>query len=58
MKIEARDVIAYRIGSELVCIQCAEAEEVDELTLDNIFTVDDRDGSDNLFFCDRCKELI
>jgi hypothetical protein len=60
MKIEAEDVIAYRIDQDLVCEECAtEAEKQETMqSLDTLLLRDEYEGSDDLWFCDRCKKRI
>jgi len=50
------DVIAYQIGNELVCLVCAEDEEIENLSEDDL--LEEHDFADEYAFCDRCKKKI
>ena len=60
MKIQAEDVIAYQIDQDLVCEECASEEEKQEAmkSVDNLLLRNEYERSDDLWFCDRCKERI
>ena len=53
--IKDEDIIGYIIGEEHVCSECVTPEEMREATLDTIITENNR-GTDDRYFCDRCKE--
>jgi len=60
MRIQAEDVIAYRIDGCLVCEECASDVEKQEAmeSVDNLLLRNEYEGSDDLWYCDRCKERI
>ena len=53
--IKNDDIIGYIIGEEHVCNKCVTQEEKRDVTLDDIITENSR-GTDDRYFCDRCKE--
>lgn len=56
MAIYERDeILAYKIGNDIVCLECVEQGET--ITEDDIYTKDDLEDGQTVF-CDRCKELI
>ena len=62
--VKAGDVLAYRIGEELVCGDCLNDKEKEALgkrdfTLDQILTREEVENNDeDYYFCDRCKKRI
>jgi len=60
MKIESDEVLAYQIDHELVCEECASDDEKQGAmeNVDNLLLRNEYEGSDNLWYCDRCRERI
>jgi hypothetical protein len=56
--IKSEDARAFQIDEEIVCAACIEDEERGEVTADDIITSKKVDGSEDLWFCDRCKKRI
>jgi len=50
------EVAAYNLGEELVCTACAGADELTDLTQDQV--VLDSELEEEFAFCDRCKKRI
>lgn len=57
-RINPDDVVAVYQGPTLYCSGCVDISTLDELESDQIFTQDDIDASDDLFFCDQCKAKL
>jgi hypothetical protein len=57
-KIKREDMIGAYIGEELICVECLTEEEDQKLEENQIFTEDERDKTDDFFFCDRCKKQL
>jgi hypothetical protein len=57
MKIKKEEIIGYLVEEEIVCADCINDNELDEITQDKIIT--ERDSNpDVMVFCDRCNKLI
>jgi hypothetical protein len=49
------EVRGFRIEDEIVCPDCIEEEEIEEMTKGNLLTEDDLEDES---FCDRCKRKL
>jgi hypothetical protein len=60
MKINRDSIVAYAIDNEVVCPECATAEEIQEAEEDpNCLILQDKiDRQDDLVYCDRCGKRI
>jgi hypothetical protein len=66
MKIDRDSIVAYAIyneavcNNEVVCPECATAEEIEEAEEDPdcLILRDEIEKTDDLTFCDRCKQRI
>jgi hypothetical protein len=57
MKIKKEDIIGYWFDREIVCTDCINDNELEDITQDEIITEEDC-NTDEMIFCDRCKKLI
>lgn len=48
-------VRGFRIEDEIVCPNCIEEEEIEEMTKGNLLTEDDLEDE---IFCDRCRRKL
>ncbi len=53
-----KDIVGYRIANEIVCLECMESEDYEELTQDQAITQDELNQTDDTYFCDRCKKQL
>jgi hypothetical protein len=56
-KLEEIAAIQDSEGS-VICMECATAEEMTELTEDEIIETKEVEETENFIFCDRCKKRI
>ena len=56
--IKNEDIVAYRIGEELVCTECYKEAEDGEVLGSNILTEGELKRDEVKYFCDRCKKQI
>ena len=57
-KVELEDIVGVWLPTgELVCVDCMEDHEWDEISQENILTEDSRDD-DSIYFCDRHRKKI
>ncbi|MGB7296808.1 MAG: hypothetical protein WBC70_14580 [Candidatus Aminicenantales bacterium] len=52
------EIVAASIDEWLICEKCITKEEWDALTEDDFVLESERDKTDDLMFCDRCKKRI
>ena len=61
-EIKHEDVRGYDLSNDrqdlTICTDCITKEEEKELTEEEVLTQEDFEKSENLMFCDRCKEKI
>jgi hypothetical protein len=57
-RIQNEDIVAYEIGSEVICAECVGAENLENLTEDQVITENEIDESSEIIFCDRCKKQV
>jgi len=55
-ELPKEDIIAYRLGNEIVCDNCVKGEELVRLTEKEIIM--SSEGLLHVYFCDRCKKQI
>ena len=59
VSVRQEHVVAIRIGSEIVCVDCFTSEELDEVEKPEDLFTEPVDGDyDYLTFCDRCRTRI
>ena len=56
--IKNEDLVAYRIGEQLVCADCYNEAEDGEISEENILTEGELKRDEETYFCDRCKKQI
>lgn len=57
--IKKEDIVGYHFESgEVICTECIEAEELENLKQSQIITADQVKEEDAHYFCDRCEEEI
>lgn len=56
--IEKDDMRGYRIGEEIICVDCLTGKEDAELRQDQIITTADIENEEKSCFCDRCKKRL
>lgn len=56
--VKIEDIVGYRIGGELVCDECVQKGETDDLEENDYITGDELEKEDEIFFCDRCKKKL
>ena len=56
-KYNIEDIVAYELGSKLVCPKCVDSTEARELIEDQVLTQEALDEPE-IWFCDRCGERI
>ena len=54
VKPQESEIIAYRVAKQIVCGDCMNREELDEVSEDDIML--ESEQQDDFIFCDRCKE--
>ncbi len=53
------EIVAIRTtDGRILCEECADQEEWDNVTQDHIVTRTEVEESDKLYFCDECKKQI
>ena len=52
---DGEEVRGFRIEDEIVCPDCIEEEEIEEMTESNLLTEDDLEGE---ISCDRCRRKL
>lgn len=55
-ELPKEDIIAYRLGKEIICDDCVKGEELVGLTEKNIIM--SSEGLQYIYFCGRCKKQI
>jgi hypothetical protein len=50
------EVVGYHVHQQIVCSECIEPNEVNELRENHVII--ERDIEEDLFFCDRCGEKL
>lgn len=57
--IKENEIMGYKFGNEIVCLECTENEESEKAKKDEILTGPDIDGRDGqIYFCDRCTKRM
>lgn len=54
--VKVDEILWYSLAQQIVCDDCISEDERNELKEDDI--VSENDESDDLVFCDRCKEKL
>ena len=57
MEIKKENIVGYWFDEEIVCTDCINDNELEDITQDEIITENDR-IEDVMIFCDRCNKLI
>jgi hypothetical protein len=57
MEVKKEDIIGYWFEREIVCTDCINDNELEDITQDEIITENDS-SEDVMIFCDRCNKLI
>lgn len=58
MDFDKEQVAAIYVNDSVICINCMKDEDWNSLTQDRVITHEEKDGKDEIFFCDRCGEPI
>ncbi len=56
--IKNEDIVAYRVGEQLICAGCYNEAEDGAVSGKNILTETDLDRGTETYFCDRCGKEI
>ena len=58
MIVKTEDIAGIYIDGDFVCSDCSTNEEFSCMTQDQVFTVEELEKDDRIFFCSRCKKQM
>ena len=56
--IAETDIRGYRLEEKIVCPECIETEDQEDLKQSQIITDDELQKTDERYFCDRCEKEL
>jgi len=56
--IKVENIIGYYINGKVVCCDCVEDSELENIKQSDVIMIDDVEDCDTLYFCDGCELQI
>lgn len=57
-QIKDEDIVGFYVGDKLVCGECINHDEEEEMTPDTLLLRESVENTDDHYFCDRCKQRM